>query len=261
MTPLRRRPRRSPPRPSRCPLGARPAARARHGAGRDDFPKGFEGFHTYAEIGAAAKAVADAHPAIARRFSIGKSYQGREIWAMKISDNVATDEAEPEVLFDGGHHADEHMGVEMALQIMHWLVDGYGTTPRITNIVNSREIWIVFLGQSGRRRVRHRRRALPLLAQEPPADARARGYIGTDLNRNYGYRWGGGGRTSTNPAAITYRGPDGLLRPRDPRGPRLPGQPRRRRPAADPRRNHVPRVRPAGDVAVRLHVRPTSRAT
>ena len=31
--------------------------------------------------------------------------------------------------------------------------------------------------------------------------------IGTDLNRNFGYRWGGGGRTSTNPLAITYRGP------------------------------------------------------
>jgi hypothetical protein len=31
--------------------------------------------------------------------------------------------------------------------------------------------------------------------------------VGTDLNRNYGYRWGGGGRTSSNPKAITYRGP------------------------------------------------------
>ena len=30
--------------------------------------------------------------------------------------------------------------------------------------------------------------------------------IGTDLNRNYGYHWGGGGRTSSNPQAITYRG-------------------------------------------------------
>jgi hypothetical protein len=43
-----------------------------------------------------AKAEAD-HPAIAERFSIGQSYQGRELWAIKISDNVATDEDEPEV--------------------------------------------------------------------------------------------------------------------------------------------------------------------
>jgi murein tripeptide amidase MpaA len=170
-----------------------------------DFPAGREGYHTYAEVGAAAAAVADAHPTIAKRFSLGKSYQGREIWAMKISDNVATDEAEPEVLYEGGHHADEHMGVELALKIMRWLVDGYGTDTRITNIVNSREIWIVFLVNpdgaeydiSGGKFHYWRKNRQPT-----PGTS----YIGTDLNRNYGYRWGGGGRTSTNPQAITYRG-------------------------------------------------------
>ena len=62
-----------------------------------------------------------------------------------MSDNVAIDEAEPEVLFDGGTHSDEHMGVEMTLRIFHWLVDGYGSDPRITSIVNTREVWIVFI--------------------------------------------------------------------------------------------------------------------
>ena len=171
----------------------------------EEFPAGFEGYHTYAEVGAAAKAVAAAHPDIARRFSLGKSYQGREIWAMKISDNVATDEPEPEVLYEGGHHADEHMGVEMALKIMHWLVDGYGSESRITRIVDSRETWIVFLVNpdgaehdiaAGKFRYWRKNR-------QPTPGTTA---IGTDLNRNYGYRWGGGGRTSSNPKAITYRG-------------------------------------------------------
>src|SRR5439155_340336 len=57
---------------------------------------------------------------------------------------VGVDENEPEVLFDGLHHAREHMAVEMTLAIMHWLVDGYGTDPTITSLVNGREIWIVF---------------------------------------------------------------------------------------------------------------------
>ncbi len=177
-----------------------------------DFPRGYTGYHTYAEVGAAAKAVADAHPSIASRFSIGKSYQGRELWAMKISDNVGTDENEPEVLYDGGHHADEHMGVEMALRIMRWLVDGYGSDTRITNIVNGREIWIIFLVNpdgaeydiaNGRFHYWRKNR------QPTPGT----GYTGTDLNRNYGYRWGGGGRTSSNPAAITYRGPSAWSAP------------------------------------------------
>jgi carboxypeptidase T len=177
-----------------------------------DFPAGWEGFHTYAEMAADVAAVEMAHPDIAHRFSIGKSYQGREIWAMKISDNVALDEDEPEALFDGGTHSDEHMGVEMALRIMHWLVDGYGTDPRITNIVNKREIWIIFSVnpdgaaydiKDGKFHFWRKNR------QPTPGTP----YIGTDLNRNYGYKWGGGGLTSTNPKAITYRGPSAFSAP------------------------------------------------
>ncbi len=177
-----------------------------------EFPKGFEGYHTYDEVAADVKAVTDAHPEIATRFVIGTSHQNRNIWAVKISDNVATDEREPEVLYDGGHHADEHMGVEMALRIMHWLADGYGADPRITSIVNSREVWIIFLVNpdgaeydiAGGRFHYWRKNRQPT----PGTTA-----IGTDLNRNYGYRWGGGGRTSSNPRAITYRGPAAFSSP------------------------------------------------
>jgi len=181
-------------------------------AASPDFPAGFEGYHTYAEVGAEVGAVAAAHPGIVRRFSLGRSYQGRELWAAKVSDNVAVDENEPEVLYDGGHHSDEHMGVEMALRILGWLADGYGADPRITRIVNSREIWIVFLvnpdgaeydipGGSFRRWRKNR---------QPNAGST---YIGTDLNRNYDYRWNSGGRTSDNPQAITYAGPSAFSAP------------------------------------------------
>ena len=104
----------------------------------DEFPKGYEGYHTYSEVWSDIAALANAHPDIAKRFSIGDSYQGRHLWALKISDNVDVDEAEPEVLYDGGTHADEHMGVEMALRIAHWFVNGYGTDTRITNLVEGR---------------------------------------------------------------------------------------------------------------------------
>jgi len=179
-----------------------------------EFPKGYEGYHSYTEVAAETAAVAAAHPDIATRFSIGTSYQGRQLWAMKISDNVNVDENEPEILFDGGHHADEHMGTEMTLRIMHWLVDGYGTDPRITNIVNTREIWIVFLVNpdgaeydiSGGRFHSWRKNRQPT----PGSTS-----IGTDLNRNYSYRWGTPGNTSSNPAAGTYRGPAPFSTPED----------------------------------------------
>jgi carboxypeptidase T len=177
-----------------------------------DFPAGWEGYHTYGEMSAEVAAVAAAHPDIVHRFSIGKSYQGRELWAAKISDNVHVDEPEPEVMYDGLHHADEHMSLEMTLRILHWYAEGYGSDPRITAIVNSREIWIIFAVNpdgaeydiwGGKFRWWRKNR------QPTPNSS----YVGTDLNRNYDYRWGGGGRTSTNPQAITYRGPAAFSAP------------------------------------------------
>jgi carboxypeptidase T len=175
-----------------------------------EFPAGWEGFHTYAEmtadIDAVVAAAAVAHPGIIRKFSIGRSYQGRELWAVKISDNVDVDEAEPEVLFDGLHHAREHMALEMTLAIMHWLVDGYGSDATITNLVNGQEIWIVFnvnpdggeYDISGGRYHFWRKNRQPT-----PGSS----YIGTDLNRNYDNHWGCCGGSSSNPASNLYRGP------------------------------------------------------
>ena len=189
-------------------LGIAPAS-----AAAADFPAGWQGYHTYAEMAADVLATATAHPTIVERRSIGTSYQGRTIWAVKISDNVTADENEPEILFDGLTHSDEHMGLEMTLHIMHWLVDGYGHDARITSLVNNRETWIVLAVNpdgaeydiSGGRFHFWRKNRQPT-----PGTS----YIGTDLNRNFGYRWGlAEGRTSKNPAAITYMGPSAFSAP------------------------------------------------
>ena len=191
-------------------VAARPAPAA---AATSNFPVGWQGYHTYAEMVSDLNATVVAHPTIAKAYSLGTSYQGRTIWAVKISDNVTVDENEPEVLFDGLTHSDEHMGLEMTLHIMHWLVDGYGVDPRITTLVNARVVWIILAVNpdgaeydiSGGRFHFWRKNRQPT-----PGTS----YIGTDLNRNYGYRWGiAEGRTSTNPAAITYMGPSAFSAP------------------------------------------------
>jgi murein tripeptide amidase MpaA len=189
-------------------LGARAAPVGTRAVAPDSsFPTGDALYHTYAEMSAEIAAVASAHPAIVQRRSIGKSYQGRELWAAKISDNVSVDEAEPEVLFDGLHHAREHLTLEQSLYVMHLLVNGYERgDARIRNIVNNRETWIVFAVNpdgaeydiSGGTYHKWRKNRQPT----PGTSS-----IGTDLNRNYGYRWGCCNGSSTNPANDTYRGP------------------------------------------------------
>ena len=70
------------------------------GAPQLAFPPADAGYHDYAEMVAEINALVASKPAIARKLSIGTSYEGRDMPLIKISDNVATDEAEPEILFN-----------------------------------------------------------------------------------------------------------------------------------------------------------------
>jgi hypothetical protein len=180
-------------------------------AASPDFPAKDSRYHNFPEMVAEIHATEAAYPDIVDVFSIGKSHQGREIWAAKISDNVAIDEPEPEILFDALHHAREHMTVEQALYLLRVLTVDYATDQRVRTLVNGREIFIVFAvnpdgfefdltATTGA----HRPYRAWRKNRQPNAGS---SYVGTDLNRNYGYRWGCCGGSSGSKSAITYRGP------------------------------------------------------
>ena len=177
-----------------------------------DFPAGYRAYHTYAEMVADLNAVVAAHPTIVRKFSIGKSYQGRELLAAKISDNVATDENEPEIMFDSLAHAREHLTVEMNLYLLHLLTDNYGSNTRITRLVNTREIFLVFMvnPDGGEYDISNgvlhswRKNRQPI-----PGTTR----IGVDINRNFGYQWGCCNGSSGDPSKENYRGPSAWYAP------------------------------------------------
>ncbi len=178
-----------------------------------DFPPGFEGYHTYAEVGdvlAAAEATfGQGTGAILKRYTLGQSFEGRDIWAVKISDRVASDEAEPEVLAESAMHAREHLTVEMSLYMIDLLTTNYGKTDalgiRVTQLVNTREIWVIpMLNPDGAEYDhldgvwhgwRKNRQTIP------GSDA-----IGIDLNRNWGYMWACCGGSSTKPGSPQFRG-------------------------------------------------------
>ncbi|GGP89353.1 M14 family metallopeptidase [Streptomyces roseolilacinus] len=170
-----------------------------------DFPSADSRYHNYAEMTAEINQRLQQYPNIMSRRVIGKSYQGRDIVAIKISDNVATDENEPEVLFTHHQHAREHLTVEMALYLLRELGAGYGSDPRVTSAVNGREIWIVpdlnpdggeYDIASGTYRSWRKNR------QPNPGSS----YVGTDMNRNWAYKWGCCGGSSGSAGSDTYRG-------------------------------------------------------
>ncbi|MBT3076141.1 MULTISPECIES: M14 family metallopeptidase [Streptomyces] len=175
------------------------------GVGALDFPPADSRYHNYAEMTAAIDARIAANPSIMSKRVIGKTYQGRDIVAIKISDNVATDEAEPEVLFTAHQHAREHLTVEMALYLLREFAEGYGSDPRITQAVNGRELWVIpdmnpdggeYDIATGSYRSWRKNR-------QPNSGSSA---VGTDLNRNWAFKWGCCGGSSTSPSSETYRG-------------------------------------------------------
>ncbi len=189
-------------------------------ASTSGFPVGYGGYHTYAEMVDELDSVVADHPDIAAKMALppdgATSYEGRTIWALKISDNVATDEDEPEVLFDSLTHAREHLTVEMDLHLIALLTDNYRANPanihtpleaRVTDIVNSLEIWVVPMlnpdggewdianPDSGFKSWRKNR--------QPVGDGVK---PGIDLNRNYGFKWACCGGSTGRPGSLYYRG-------------------------------------------------------
>ena len=65
----------------------------------------FTYYHTFEETTEYLENVASSRPDIAVLYSLGKTYEGRDVWALKISDNPSQYEAdEAEILYIGIHH-------------------------------------------------------------------------------------------------------------------------------------------------------------
>ena len=138
-----------------------------------------EAYHTYSEIVALADSLVTAFPNICEKHLFGTSVQGRELGALKISDNVSLDENEAEVFFDGGIHGDEVGGPENIIRFARDLCREYGIDPDITYLIDNREIWLFYMVNPDGRVADDRENA-----------------NGVDLNRDSGYMWDGWGNST-----------------------------------------------------------------
>jgi carboxypeptidase T len=140
------------------------------------------------------------YPTLAQLESIGKSGEGRDIWALKITQNPdQPDPEKPAILFNAMHHAREVMTPEVALDTIEQLLTRYDSDPKITHWVNTNEIWVVpMLNPDGNQRV---------WIRNSMWRKNTRGGYGVDINRNYPYGWGSCNGSSGSTGSDTYRGP------------------------------------------------------
>ncbi|KES04888.1 hypothetical protein BU52_22880 [Streptomyces toyocaensis] len=181
-----------------------PSDRATDGAAAG-FPPADAGYHDYAETVAELDRIVDAYPGLAQKSVVGKSHEGRDIVALKISDNVGTDEDEPEVLFNANIHAREHLTTEQALYLADLFTSRHGSDTRVTNVVDSREIWIIPMLNPDGSEYDHATGSYRSWRKNRQPNA-GTSSVGTDLNRNFGYKWGCCNGSSGSPSSDTYRG-------------------------------------------------------
>ncbi|UCG17248.1 MAG: carboxypeptidase regulatory-like domain-containing protein [Phycisphaerales bacterium] len=104
---------------------------------------GAQTYPAYSEIGPILLATENAYPAICQRHDLGLSVQGRNLWAIQISDNIGVEEDEPEFKYVAAMHGNEIVGLQMCMMLIEYLTTNYGTNPQATRLVDEVDIWIV----------------------------------------------------------------------------------------------------------------------
>ncbi len=166
------------------------------------------GWKTLEEINAYLDTIIAENPDIvSEKISIGKSLEGRDIWAVKISDNPNIDEDEPEILYNALHHAREVITPEVLFYFMDHLTTNYGFWPNVTELVDEREMWFILCvnpdGYYHNQVIEPNGGGMWRKNRKDNGD----GTFGVDLNRNYGYAWGYDDEgSSPNTNSETYRG-------------------------------------------------------
>jgi hypothetical protein len=105
--------------------------------------KAFADYPTSAQIAEKLRALAAKYPQIMKLVNIGKSVQGKDLLFMKISDNVNSEEVEPEFKYISSMHGDEITGRELTVSLIEEIGQKYGRDSEITELVNNTEIYIM----------------------------------------------------------------------------------------------------------------------
>ena len=170
-------------------------------------PAAVSGYHTVATLEEDLRRLAAAHPEVAELQQIGRSVEGRPLWALRIGDRRG---GARKVAFLGCHHAREWISVEVPYLLAEHLLANSTTEP-VQGWLQRSEIWVApMVNPDGHEHTRTENR----LWRKNRRRNRG-GSIGVDPNRNYGYMWGvlDISTSSHVPSDETYVGPRAFSEP------------------------------------------------
>ena len=102
----------------------------------------WQSYPTYRQYLEIMKSFADNYPSICRLDTIGNSVRGQKVLVLKISDNVAAEEDEPEVFYSSTIHGDELGGFILMMRLADSLLSSYNSSQRIKSLIDNLQIYI-----------------------------------------------------------------------------------------------------------------------
>ncbi len=127
-------------KPANDPQAAAPATQSQP----ITVPLRFDRYYTYEQVGEALRALHAAYPQLTTLDVVGKSEEGRDIWAMTVN-NPKTGAAldKPGVYADGNIHGNEIQASEVCLALLNRLLTGYGQNEEITRLVDRNAYYVI----------------------------------------------------------------------------------------------------------------------
>ncbi|GMV28781.1 MAG: hypothetical protein AMXMBFR59_09060 [Rhodanobacteraceae bacterium] len=173
---------------------------------------GYACYRTVEETLASADALIAARPDLASRIDIGDTWEkvtaggnpGYDLVVLKLT-NSAIPGPKPKMFAMTAIHAREYTTAELNTRFAEWLVNGHGTDPEATWLLDHNEFHLLLQSNpDGRKKAETGlswRKNTNTAYCGTTSDSR-----GADLNRNYPFHWGGPG-ASSSACSETYRGP------------------------------------------------------
>jgi carboxypeptidase T len=183
------------------------------------------GYFTYADMSTIMLNLTTTYPGLVTRYTIGNSSAGTPIYGVKISDNAATDEAEPEVLYTALQHAREAISGTSLIFYMQYLLENYASSSEVKRLLDNRELFIIpcinpdgYQFNYGGSSASYPTSGGGLWRKNRRYTGGAASNIGVDLNRNWGIDWGNCAGASTSCGSNvqtdeTYYGPSAFSEP------------------------------------------------
>ncbi len=104
----------------------------------------FDYYYRYDDITDLLRKLEDEYPSLVDISSIGKSYEGRDIWVATVTNKETGPASEkPAMLIDGNIHASEVIASMVALRHLVTLVGDYSRDKEVTRCLDSRAFYII----------------------------------------------------------------------------------------------------------------------